>query len=565
MQRKVMPIRDTARPAKPWGSVPAEPGTAAHARPGGPPRHADPPGQASPPRQARPPGHTSPPGHASPSGRTRPRGQARLAGTAAARGARFADQAAGLPGRIPPRWRAPLAAYLVCQLIFLGWWAAFYPAILSFDSVSYVIHVTTGPWVGDHSVLYDSMVWLSLHATGGLAALTLAQTVAISAALAYTVAAFGRLGIPGRWTAIAAVIVAALPPTGVFMVYLWKDVPYVICGYLVVPTLAHLLSLRGQPGWHRSRRANELIAALGLELLGMSLFRLNGFTIVVLAAVPLVGLLRGARGKIAAAALAAVCLALLLNLVAYPAAGIKRPPASLGYGPALSDLAVVYAKRPSAFTHADKALMARAAPLARWKKSADCFDSDPTTRVPGIRAHAKALSSQLLALWQRVLTSQPQLVLDARICRSSIAWNIFQSSKRGRTYIQGTRPPGSVWPKIRHNPYRTAMFSRPLSATLHQLANSLWNASRTRQLDWLLFRGAFWAYLSYLVLLALARARRDWAFLSLGAVAAAQQLGLIPELPAQDYRYMMVEIFTGIMLVPLFFGRKRRAPAAESS
>ncbi len=39
----------------------------------------------------------------------------------------------------------------------------FYPAIVSYDSVFYaLLHVTTGPWVDNHSVLYDSMVWLSL-------------------------------------------------------------------------------------------------------------------------------------------------------------------------------------------------------------------------------------------------------------------------------------------------------------------------------------------------------------------------------------------------------------------
>jgi hypothetical protein len=63
--------------------------------------------------------------------------------------------------------------------------------------------------------------------------------------------------------------VAALPPTGSFVIFVWKDVPFTICAYLVVPTLAHLLSLRGRPGWQYHRRVRRLIAVLGLELLGM--------------------------------------------------------------------------------------------------------------------------------------------------------------------------------------------------------------------------------------------------------------------------------------------------------
>jgi hypothetical protein len=520
-----MPIHDTVPPAEPGTSAPAEPGTRAPAEPGAARAGQEGAGPDRRPEAGRRPG-----------------------------------RAGLLAGRVPQRLRLPLATYVACQLIFLAWWAAYYPAILSYDSVFYVLHVTTGPWVANHSVLYDCLVWLSLRATGGLAALTLAQTAAMSAALGYTVAAFRRLGVPGRWTAIAAVIVAALPPTGVFIVYLWKDVPYVICAFLIVPTVAHLLHLRRLPGWGRDRRVNALIVALGLEMLGMSLFRINGFTIIAIAAIPLVCLFRGVRVKLAAATVSAICLALLLNLVVYPAVGIQRAPSSLAYGPVYADLAVAYKRAPSSFTAADKSLMAQVAPLASWKKSADCFDSDRTTRIPGFRANGLRLSGKITALWLRVLERTPLLTLGARFCRNSIAWSIFQSGGRGATQIQPTSAPARIWPLVRHNRYRRALFSRPLSSTLHKVANFLWNASTTKQLDWLLFRGAFWAYLAYLMLFALARARRDWGMLSLGAIVAAQQLGLLPDTPAPDYRYMIMEIFIGIMLVPLFFARDRSAP-----
>ena len=467
----------------------------------------------------------------------------------------------GLVGRVPPRWRLPLATYTACQVIFLVWWAAFYPAIVSYDSVFYVLHVTTGPWIDNHSVLYDSMVWLSLHLTGGLAALTLAQTAAMSAALGYTVAAFRRLGVPGRWTAIAAVVVAALPPTGIFIIYLWKDVPYVICGFLIVPTVAHLLFLRGRPHWRRDPRVNWLIAVLGLEMLGMSLFRLNGFSVVAITVIPLVCLLSGIRVRLAAAAISAICLALLLNLVVYPAVGIQRAPADLVYGPTYADLAVAYSRDPGSFTGGDKALLAQVMPLTIWQKTANCYDSDTTTRINAVKVITPRQSKNLLSLWARVLRRSPQLILGARICRSSIAWSIFQARRHGATQIQPLSPPARVWPMVRHNPYRTALFSRPLSGTLHMLAKALWNASTTRQLDWILFRGALWAYLSYLVLFLFARGRRNWALLSLGAVVAGQQLALLPDTPAPDYRYMIVEIFIGIMLVPLLFARHRPAAA----
>ena len=78
----------------------------------------------------------------------------------------------------------------------------------------------------------------------------------------------------------------------------------------------------------RRRRTNQLIAALGLEFLGMMLFRANGFIIVVLAAAALVCLLPGLRARLAAVSMAAILLSFFLNYVVYPAAGIKNASAS---------------------------------------------------------------------------------------------------------------------------------------------------------------------------------------------------------------------------------------------
>lgn len=480
---------------------------------------------------------------------------------------RLLGPAGRLLGRVPRRWRLPLATYLACQVISLLWWAAFFPGLLSYDSVIYVLHVTTGPWVDNHSVLYDALVWLSLHATGGLAGLTFGQTVVMSAALGYTVAAFRWLGVRGRWTAIAAVAVAVLPATGTLIIFVWKDTGFTICAFLMVPTLAHLISVRRQPGWHRDRRVNRLVAVLGLELAGLALFRPNGFLFVALAAIPLVCLLPGVRGRLAAAAAAAICLAAVLNLAVYPAAGIQRPPAALTLGPAYADIAVAYAERPASFTASDKHLMARVAPLAEWAKTADCYDSDTTTSIPGFYHRSAKVSGQLFALWRQLLVRDPGLVAGARICRASIAWNIFPGPPRvlGETLIPAISVPANLFGlgsrhDVRHNHYRHALNARPLSSTLHRGAESLWQASRTPQLEWLLWRGPLWCYLAYLAVFLYARARRNWQALSLAAIVAAQQLGVLADNPAQLYRYMASTIVIGIMLVPLFAALRRPGP-----
>jgi hypothetical protein len=465
----------------------------------------------------------------------------------------------------------PLAAYAACQLIFLLWWAAFYPGLASYDSIVYVLHVTTGPWVNNHSVLYDSLVWLSLHMTGSYAGLTLAQTVAASAAFGYAVAAFRRLGVPGHWTAIATVVLAALPPTGALILFVWKDTAFTICAFLVVCTLAHLVSLRGGPGWQADRRVTWLIVVLGLEMLGLTLFRPNGFVFVALSAIFMVAFLPGVRARVAAAAAAAICVFFALNYAVYPAVGIQRPPASLTYGPVYADIAVAYAKSPSSFTAADTQLMARVAPLAAWRHGADCYTADTTTSAaPGFTTRAENRSSQLFALWERILKRSPSLIAGARICRASIAWSVFNgpAQLRGGVEIPLVKPPANLFglasrPDVRNNPYHATFYPHPLSTSLRKIAEFLYSLSQTAQFQWLLWRGAFWCYLSYLVLFAYARARRNWAVLSLGAILIGQQLGILLDNPAQLYRYMISPILIGVVLIPLFFARNRPGrPAA---
>jgi hypothetical protein len=475
----------------------------------------------------------------------------------------------GSLAKVPQSWRLPLATYLACQAILLFWWAAFYPGLMNKDSIIYIMHVTTGPWVGDNSVLYDSLVWLSLHVTGDLGALTLAQTVAMSAALAYTVYAFRRLGVPGRWTAIAAVILVALPPTGTFVIFIWKDVPFSICAYLVVPTLAHLLSLRTLPDWRRDPRVNRMVGAIGLELLGACLFRQDGFVIVGLATAGMVLLIAGIRIRLATVAVAAICVTAVLNLFVFPAVGIQRPPKSLLFGPANADLAVAYAEAPYTFTSADLKLMARVAPLAEWKSSANCYTSNPTTFLPGFPAKSQKLAGPLFRLWLQVLKRTPQLIIGARICRGSIAWLIFPGTPSAQTGDYLSVVPSDVFgtvnlPDVQTNPYRADMATRPLLGGTfgNQAATFLRLASETPQLSWLLWRGATWCYFAYLAVGAFALRRKDRALLAMAAIVAAQQLMVLADNPSQVFRYMAAPLLIGPMLVPVFCARNRRPAEA---
>jgi len=475
--------------------------------------------------------------------------------------------------RVPLRWRLPVAVYAACQVIYLFWWASFYPGLFSFDSITYTWEVTTNHWIDDHSILYDSLLWLSLQITGGVWLLTLAQTVAISLVLAYTCVALRDLGVRGRWAALAAVCVAALPSTGTLTEFVWKDAAFTISAVLAFAAIARLIArrLRDRDALSlRSRWFYQQLAIMELGFIGIALFRNSSVDAIIAAAPLLILALRSMRLWITALIAGTTVLYLLLNFLVYPAVGITMPTTDQYYAFNYADIAVAYGEHPGYFTAADKKVMEKVAPLSKWGgKAANCWDVDWTMAELN-RPEAAAINSQLMKIWYEVLERTPQTVVEARLCRSQIAWGIFPGPHAldGDTQIAwpqrstdlfGQASPGQ---RMAHSKYRDVLQTRGISSRLHQFGQWLYLISMSEQFQWLVWRGAFWCYASYALLIMLARRKRKagWPYLALGGITFGLQMAVIAANPSALARYMLPSIVIGIMLMPLISLLSRKDP-----
>ncbi|WP_327087621.1 hypothetical protein OIE66_35630 [Nonomuraea sp. NBC_01738] len=440
--------------------------------------------------------------------------------------------------------------------MLLAWWAAFYPGLFSRDSVLYLSHTTIGPWISDHSVLYDALLWLSVRGTGDISALTLLQTTAMAAAITYLASSLVALGAPRRWTYGLALALPFLPTLGAFSVSFWKDVPFTICAMLIAAVCARVAV-------DRELRPGRL-AALGALFLALGLFRANGFLVVAIAVAVLVLVVRTMRVRLALLGMAAAAIPLVLSNLLFPLVGIAAPTKTYVYHTAFGDIAVAFHERPDLFDNHDRALLAAVAPLKRWDRGGTCATINPLIwRGDFSWPQADTHSGELLDLWKRLLVREPALMVDTRLCRGAIAWKIWADDEAfgGDTYRFSRRPNADTYvgvEQVPDYPERQLFTLRPLDQGLNEVAGSWLDLSLGKPVDWLLWRGAVWCYLAYLtVTLVAARSGNRYA-LGVAAVVAGQQLAILANISAQDFRYMASPIFTGILLLPLLLSSLRR-------
>lgn len=456
-----------------------------------------------------------------------------------------------------------LTVFAGCELALLAWWLAFFPVLVTPDSITYVYEATTNHWATDHSVLYDALIWLSLQTTHGVGVLTLLQTIALAAVLAYLANGIRLLGANAIAAGAVPVVVLLAPSLGSFPVYLWKDVPFTLCGLWLVGLLVRLVALDRTPDWPRTPRARALLWWVFADVLLMCLFRNNAFVFAVIAAAVLLLLWRRRALRLIGMMAAGVVAATVLTVAVFPLFGVERAKSDLVLGPAYDDIAYFYRHEPKALSAGDLAVMSAVAPLPVWHHAGNCYTADDLTNdFRFSRDVASAHSGKLFAIWRKLLVHHPLGMTYARMCRGYIAWSPVPAPRRlGQTVFPLTIEKPSRYLKVPNLTWRHALMPAPIDKGFRHFAQVYVVNSRAD--EWALWRGATWCYVLYVaVAVAIVRTRR-WSLLALAAMPFGVQLGVLVDNPNQLVRYMMVPLYAGVVLLPIV--SVRRPAAADAA
>jgi hypothetical protein len=304
-------------------------------------------------------------------------------------------------------------------LIWGGYLAAFWPAILSDDSLDQWNQLLSLQLTAYQPPLHTLTNWLITRLWLSPTAVAIAQIVALALALCLVLWGCARLGAPAwmRWA--TAVWLALVPANGFLTVTLWKDAPYTVAHVLLVA-----LSVRLVEEQDEALGRPRFLVALVATLVAVALYRHNGAPVVAGYLVWLVYVVgRTERRRAIGVAVATVLAIVIVHQTTASVFRIGPIPAALRYQTPLHHVAaVVSADRPIAAS--DMELLERLMAISSWKARYRCSMMLPLIQTGGLdweRLDREAAS--FLDVWRRLLRQEPAVILRHQVCATALLWN----------------------------------------------------------------------------------------------------------------------------------------------
>ena len=305
------------------------------------------------------------------------------------------------------RYALPLLA------VWLTYWLALFPGLISLDSVNQWGQIVTGRYDDWHPVFHTWVLWLLSRPGHSLGTVSLVQVVLTAVLLGHALSAARQLGVPGWliWTAVAWFVLS--PVFGVGTIAVWKDNAF---GLTTLWTV--VLLLRAVRRWTMTS-ASSLWFGIALAL--MSLFRHNGH----LVAIPTLGVaawcFRPSRVMAIRSTLVGVLLVTLVIGVTR-AAHIPHAPEVLKQLVVIHQIAALVAAGTPLPEHS-REVLERVAPLPTWASDYKCEAIAGMLYWPGLRGHLRVDRRQLVAVWAQLAARNPWGVARHWVCVTRYIWS----------------------------------------------------------------------------------------------------------------------------------------------
>ncbi len=198
------------------------------------------------------------------------------------------------------RWSF-LPYFFVVSACFAVYWLAYYPALMTNDSMDHWAQATTLRFNDAHPVYYAFTLSLLLRLWHSPAILALASILLVSAAAAAGFAYLESRGARRPLLLMAALAIGMFPANALMTITIWKDIPF--SALLMILTIAIAAMVQSGGRWLGNRGNAGFLFTV---LLGIILYRHNGIAIAALLALIAPFVKSGRRALLAVVALSLV-------------------------------------------------------------------------------------------------------------------------------------------------------------------------------------------------------------------------------------------------------------------
>jgi hypothetical protein len=435
-----------------------------------------------------------------------------------------------------PRDRATALGSLTV-LPMLVWWAGWYPAIMSSDSVDQWGQVLSFEFYNSHPIAHTAYLWVISLVWETPAAVAFVQVLLTAFLLAIIARRLVQVGVRA-WMAVTTVwVVALLPMTAVTAIAIWKDVPFTLAMAWVFTELM-LLAKNRTRYWARWSGPARLGVGLGL----MWALRANGKLTVIVFVVALAIGFHAQWRKLLVLVSTVVGVGFVLPILLV----LFLPVTSEPFEPAqvfMPDVGAVVVNDRNALSMDDLALVTAVAPLAIWESQYTCGNSAPLVFHPEFDNSAVQRDpASYRSLILRAIVGSPSTVIGHRWCAGEYLLSPYD---RTDTYVH--RPPFDIWAND------LEIERAPLSDRAYDVTLWAYQVVEHPRLEWLTWRPAVYVLLGLVTYAAMWRRRNLWPLEWIGLFFVIHLGNVWATSPSHEFRYAFGLYLIALASVPLWY------------
>ncbi|SYX86456.1 DUF6020 family protein [Paenibacillus alvei] len=429
----------------------------------------------------------------------------------------------------------------------------YYPGLMSGDSIDQWRQISSFDFNDAHP-FYDTFIkYIITRIWYSPAMIVITQIIYFCCVWFYAMSTLCKIGVNKKVLVSISVLFSLIPINGLYLISVWKDVPYSISILLLSIILINV--------FHHGARwfdNNKNVTLIILTMILVLMFRHNGI-IPVYGSVLALLLFYNKRKKIILVALSVTIIFFGSKHLALQALHSGSSPSVLTMSLPIQQIGSMLANDVE-FTDEQKEIINQAMDYTLWKGLYNPYVVDPIIFNNQFNMHVfdkPNYKSEFIKVWLDKTISNPIISIKSWLKQSSIVWRMSEPNNGSTLFSERGIVKTGVEMLDKYN-----LKTESLTPEIKNDINKYLDRSQEKETVWLIWRPAIYIFITMLSMIVL-MIRLQYKAVIIFAPAILNVLGLMLSIPAQQVRYLYSSVLFGIIALALLFVFERKNRIGE--